>query len=128
MNAAVQNVLIQHETKQKLIYDETPCVLPLLCLDCRHDLDLLIELRSDNIGVDMLECFDGIHKAMSQSTVEPDISRRSTVAQGKWGKLSVVKTSWSAEPISSGWNLEQASAHWMRLSHPRLRLQVDIKV
>lgn len=128
----------------------TSCILSLLRRGYRHDLDLLLDLNSDDIDdhdVHQLECFCSMGRELCSREGPPVVPRFTAAGPtGQWPPLGLSQpwaetlakfmSGWELNfaldlpegDIKSGWVPEPDNAQWMRLIHPQLKLQLDIKV
>jgi hypothetical protein len=93
---------------------------------CRCDIDLLVELHSDDLEVHTRECLTSVCSVLCS----PSPAHASPAVQ-----TAVVHTKWTAMArkmvlslLQSGWKLEEKSLYYLWLSHPLLGLSLDIKV
>jgi hypothetical protein len=88
-------------------------------LRCRHDLDLLVELNVDHLSPGHFQkCRDDCLTAISTALCSP--ARQAAAAADPATDPAAV--------ASSGWQVECGLPHWLRLYHPRLKLQLDVQV
>lgn len=100
-----------------------PCAVPVLpcSLPCRHDVDLLVELnvRDPTRGAFescRTDCLNTICTVLGLCT-----GLCTPAAAGSGGGSE-------QQLAQAGWQVDSHVSHWLRLQHPVLGLQLDIKV